>query len=199
MSEQIVVKEIEKKARGTLRRDGLATIIAGVALAIMAPFFLDDRLGWMLILGSGLYVFLPEVLRRHFIYPRVGYVKVRKEKSKKWKLIISILLLLIFIAILKINAYNWILPFYLALVLGAMAFTIACLYRTLVEYFLASLILASGIVGLVVTIQGNEPGLVSALQLWILGAVLVLVGIVRFVLFIRKYPATKEQIDEIIG
>ncbi|MDH4212184.1 MAG: hypothetical protein OEV79_12135 [candidate division WOR-3 bacterium] len=199
MSEQIVMKEIEKKARSTLRRDGLATIIAGVALAIMAPFFLDDRLGWMLVLGSGLYVFLPEVLRKHFIYPRVGYVKVRKEKSKKWKLIISILLLLIFIVILKINAYNWILPFYLALVLGAMAFTIAYLYRTLVEYFLASLILTSGIVGLVVTIQGNEPGLVSALQLWILGAVLVLVGIVRFVLFIHKYPITKEHVNETIG
>lgn len=199
MNEQMSMKEIEKKARSTLRRDGLATIIAGVALAIMAPFFLDDRLGWMLILGSGLYVFLPEVLRRHFIYPRVGYVKVRKEKSKKWKLIISILLLLIFIVILKINAYNWILPFYLALVLGAMAFTIAYLYRTLVEYVLASLILASGIVGLVVTIQGNEPGLVSALQLWILGAVLVLVGTVRFVLFIRKYPATKEQVNETMG
>jgi uncharacterized membrane protein len=199
MSEQIAMKEIEKKARGTLRQDGLATIIAGVALAIMAPFFLDDRLGWMLILGSGLYVFLPEVLRKHFVYPRVGYVKVRKEKSKKWKLIISILILLIFVVILKINAYNWILPFYLAFVLGAMAFTIACLYRTLVEYFLASLILASGIVGLVVTIQGNEPGLVVALQLWILGAVLVLVGAVQFLRFIHKYPKTKENINETVG
>ena len=57
MSAQTAVKEAEKKARSTLRQDGLANIVAGVALAIMAPFFLDDRLGFLLIMGTGLYVF----------------------------------------------------------------------------------------------------------------------------------------------
>ena len=68
MSEEVVTKEVEKKARSALRQDGLATIIAGFAFAIMAPFFLDDRLGFLLILGTGLYVFLPEILRQKFIY-----------------------------------------------------------------------------------------------------------------------------------
>ena len=63
------VREIEKRARSALRQDGLAIIIAGIALAIMAPFFLDDRLGFLLILGTGFYVFLPVILKKRFVYP----------------------------------------------------------------------------------------------------------------------------------
>ncbi|UCD05580.1 MAG: hypothetical protein JSV98_10805 [candidate division WOR-3 bacterium] len=199
MTEQITVKEIEKKARKAARQDGIATIIAGFALALLSPFFLDDRFGVMLILGTGLYVFLPEIIRRRYVYPRVGYVKVTKEKGKKFKLMISTLVLLIFVVILKVSAYNWILPFYLALVFGLMAFTIAYVYRTVSELFLGGLILVSGIVGLVATLQGNEPGMVAALQLCVLGAVFVLVGSVQFVWFIRSHAIAGEHINETIS
>ncbi len=188
MNEQVAVKEVEKKVRSALRQDGLATVIAGVAFAIMAPFFLDDRLGFLLILGTALYVFLPGILRRRFVYPRIGFAKFVEKKSKRWKLILSILLLVVFVIVLKISAYNWLLPCYLALIFAAMAFTVGYLYRTVIEYFLACIILLSGMIGLVATAQGNDPGTVAAIQLWILAAVLVPVGLVQFVFFLKKHP-----------
>ncbi len=199
MSEQVGMKDIEKKARSALRQDGIATMIAGLSFVLIAPFFLDDRFGMMLILGTGLYVFLPEIIRKHYIYPRVGYVKVRKESSKKWKMAISILLLLLFVVILKLGAFNYLMPLYLAVIFSAIAFTIAYLYKTTVEYFLGAIILISGIVGLMLTAQGNDPGLVTALQLCIIGAVFVVFGFVQFSLFVRKYPAKEEQLNETIS
>jgi uncharacterized membrane protein len=196
MSEQIPVNEVEKKARVVLRQDGLATIIAGFAFAVMAPFFLDDRLGFLLILGTGLYFFLPEILRKRLVYPRVGYVKFAKKASKFWKLVLSILLLIVFVIVLKFTTYRWLLPLYLGVVFGVMGLTIGYVYRTVVEYLIAALILLSGLIGLCVTMQGNDPGTVAAFQLWIVGAVLVLVGVIQFVLFIQKDPLTEEHPDE---
>jgi hypothetical protein len=193
------MKEAEKKARSTLRQDGLATIVAGFAFAIMAPFFLDDRMGFLLVLGTGLYVYLPEFLRKKYVYPRVGYVKFAKKASKTWKLVLSILLLIIFVIVLKFTEYSWLLSLYLGGVFGAMALTIGYIYRTIVEYLLAGMMFLSGLVGLCITMQGNDPGVVAAIQLWILGAVLVLVGIIQFIIFIQKNPLQKEDSDAVTG
>jgi hypothetical protein len=192
MSNQTSVKDAEKKARSTLRQDGLATIIAGVAFAIMAPFFLDDRMGFLLILGTGLYVFLPEILRKRYVYPRIGYVKFAKKASKAWKLVISVLLLIVFVIVLKFTTYSWLLPLYLGIVFGVMALTMGYLYRTIVEYVLAGMVFLSGLIGLYVTVQGMDPGRVVAFQLWIVGSVLVLVGVVQFILFVQKNPLIEE-------
>jgi hypothetical protein len=199
MREHVAVKEVEKNARSTLRQDGLATVAAGFAFVIMAPFFLDDRMGFLLILGTGLYVFLPEILRKRFVYPRIGYVKFAKKRSKAWKLILSMSLLIVFVIVLKFSAYTWLLPFYLGVVFGIMALTIGYLYRTIVEYLLAGIIFLSGLIGLCTTMQGNDPGIVAAFQLWILAAVLVLVGAVQFIIFIQKNPLSKEYSNEITG
>ena len=138
-------------------------------------------------------------IRKRYIYPRLGYAKVRKEKNKALKLIISILVLIVFVFVLKVSAYNWILPFYLALVFGAMAFVIAYLYRTVVEYFLGGVILLSGIIGLVATMQGNAPGIVTALQLCFIGVIFVLVGSIQCIRFMRSHAIAKEQVNENIG
>lgn len=199
MRDQAAVKEVERKARSILRQDGLATFVAGVAFAIMAPFFLDGRLGFLLILGTGLYVFLPEILRQTFVYPRIGYVKFKEKKAKPWKLLISTVLLVLFVIVLKLNAYNWLLPLYLGAVFGVIAFMVGYLYKTVVEYCLAGVILLSGMGGLVATMHGIDPGSVAAFQLWFLAAVLVLVGVVQFMLFVQKHRITKETINETTG
>jgi len=199
MRDQATVKEVEKKARSTLRQDGLATFVAGVAFAIIAPFFLDDRLGFLLILGTGLYVFLAEILRKRFIYPRIGYVKFKEKKTKPWKLLISTVILVLFVIVLKLKAYNWLLPLYLGAVFGVIALAIGYLYKTVVEYFLAAVILLSGVSGLIATMHGIDTGAVTAFQLWFLAAVMVLVGAAQFIIFMQKNPLIKEHVNEAAG
>ncbi len=182
------VREVEKRARSALRQDGLAIIIAGIAFAIMAPFFLDDRLGFLLILGTGFYVFLPAILKKRFVYPRIGYAKFKEKKAKSWKLLISTMLLMLFVIVLKLNAYNWLLPLYLGAVFGVIAFAIGYWHKTVIEYVISALMLLSGIVGITATARGNDPGIVTAVQLWGLAAVLIPIGLFQLTRFLRKYP-----------
>jgi len=165
MMDPAAVREIEKRARSALRQDGLAIIIAGIALAIMAPFFLDDRLGFLLILGTGFYVFLPVILKKRFVYPRIGYARFKEKNTKSWRLLISTTLLMLFVIVLKLNAYNWLLPLYLGAVFGVIAFAIGYWHKTVIEYVISALMFLSGIVGIIATTRGNDPGLVTAIQL----------------------------------
>ena len=75
--------------------------------------------------------------------------------------------------------------------------TVGYLYRTVVEYLLAGTILLSGLIGLIATMQGNDPGIVTAFQLWTVGAVLVIVGIIQFILFIHKNPARSMETSDV--
>ena len=193
MKSPVAVKKVEQRARRALRQDGLAIILAGIAFAIMAPFFLDDRLGFLLILGTGLYVFLPEILRQRFVYPRIGYVKFKEKKAKPWKLFISTILLVLFVVVLKLNAYTWLLPLYLGVVFGVIAFAIGCWYKTAIEYIISAFMFVSGVVGIIATTRGNDPGIVAAVQLWGLAAILIPIGLFRLIRFLRKYPIPREN------
>lgn len=195
MMDPVVVKEVEKRARRALRQDGLAIIIAGVAFAIIAPFFLDERLGFLLILGTGLYVFLPEILRKRFVYPRIGYVKFKEKKAKPWKLHISTILLVLFVIVLKLNAYNWLLPLYLGVVFGVIAFAIGYWYKTVIEYIISAFMLLSGVLGIIATTYGNDPGIVTAVQFWGLAAILIPIGLFRLTRFLRIYPIPSEDVS----
>ena len=193
MKSPVAVKKVEQRARRALRQDGLAIILAGIAFAIMAPFFLDDRLGFLLILGTGLYVFLPEILRQRFVYPRIGYVKFKEKKAKPWKLLISTILLVLFVIVLKHNAYTWLLPLYLGVVFGVIAFAIGCWHKTAIEYIISAFMFVSGVVGIIATTRGNDPGIVAAVQLWGLAAILIPIGLFRLIRFLRKYPIPREN------
>lgn len=195
MMDPVVVKEVEKRARRALRQDGLAIIIAGVAFAIIAPFFLDERLGILFILGTGLYVFLPEILRKRFVYPRIGYVKFKEKKAKPWKLHISTILLVLFVIVLKLNAYNWLLPLYLGVVFGVIAFAIGYWYKTVIEYIISAFMLLSGVIGIIATTRGNDPGIVTAVQFWGLAAILIPIGLFRLTRFLRIYPIPSEDVS----
>jgi hypothetical protein len=114
-------------------------------------------------------------------------------------LLISTVLLVLFVIVLKLNACNWLLPLYLGVVFGVIVFVIGYLYKTVVEYFLAGVIILSGIGGLVATTHGNDPGTIAAFQLWFLATVLVLVGSMQFMIFMQRNPLTKEHVNEATG
>lgn len=72
---------------------------------------------------------------------------------------------MLFVIVLKLNAYNWLLPLYLGAVFGVIAFAIGYWHKTVIEYVISALMFLSGIVGIIATTRGNDPGLVTAIQL----------------------------------
>ncbi|MHC4325467.1 MAG: hypothetical protein ACYSUX_14475, partial [Planctomycetota bacterium] len=67
MTTQTDLNGIEQKARRVFQQDGLTILFAGIALAMIAIFFIDIRHGWVFALGIALAISLPELLRRHFV------------------------------------------------------------------------------------------------------------------------------------
>ena len=192
--------EASRKIRKALRQDGLDFIIGGIALAIVAIFFLDIRHGWAYVVAIGLHASLLPFLRRRSVYPRIGYAKLPPVRMTVLHHVLVIVgagaAIVLFYFFGKDPRLNWIMPLYVGIVLSFISFVTAARYRLRIDYIMASIFLISGIIGTVLTRKGHPAGVVTAAQLWILAAILIPVGFVQLILFMCSYPPAKEQIDE---
>lgn len=193
-------REASKKIRKALRQDGLDFIVGGLALAVVAIFFLDIRHGWAYVVAVGLHASLLPYLRRRIVYPRIGYAKLPAMKMTILHHLLVIfgvsVAIILFYIFGKDSRFNWIMPLYVGIVLSFISFVTASRYRLSIDYIMASIFLISGMIGITLTRAGHPAGLVTAVQLWILAAILTPVGFVQFILFQRRYPLAKEHSDE---
>ena len=191
MTKDINLKQIEQKAHRTFRQDGLSIFFAGISLGIIAIFFVDIRHGWVFALGITLAISVPQLLRRQFVYPRVGYAKFLQRSSIARHVLaitLAIICLALFYALGKVARFNWLMPVYVAIIFSAAAFIAARKYGSAIYYVVTLACLTSGLIGLTCTLSGYHPGYVTAFQLWGLAALLIVAGLFQFVRFLTKYP-----------
>jgi hypothetical protein len=190
-------KEAARNTRKALRQDGLDLIVGGLGLALIAIFFLDIRHGWAYVIAVGLHASLLPFLRRRVVYPRIGYAKLPAMKMTflyHMLVIIGVgIALILFYVLGKESRFNWIMPLYVGIVLSFIAFVTALRYKLTIDYAIACIFLVSGIIGISLTRTGHPAGLVTAVQLWILAAVLVPIGSVQFIVFMHKQPLAEEH------
>jgi hypothetical protein len=199
MKQQINLKEIERKASCALHEDGFDEILVGLSLAIMAFFFLDFRLSIAMIAGCAVQIVLKPACRRQITYPRLGYANLQSSESKAKAytiIVLAIILVLIGLGLFFVSQISWLLPLYLAVVLAGL--TIAGTRRSpsIFDYFIAGLFLCSGFIGLLIVYFGHKPGLATAIQGWALALVLIPLGIIKLVRFLRKYPAVVKEVSD---
>lgn len=187
--------EAARKTRKTMRQDGLDFIVGGFALALIAIFFLDIRHGWAYVVAIGLHASLLPFLRRRVVYPRIGYAKLPAMKMTILHHLLTVIVVaiaLIFFYVLgKDPRFNWIMPLYVGVVLSFISFVTAWRYKLTVDFVVAGIFLISGIIGITLTRTGHPPGIVTAMQLWILAAILVPVGSFKCISFIRTHPVAE--------
>jgi hypothetical protein len=191
MTTRVELKEIEQKAHRVFWQDGLNILFAGVALGIVAIFFIDARHGWVFALGITLAISIPEFLRRQLVHPRVGYAQFPRSRGMVRHvaaICLAVTCLILFYALGKIARFNWLMPLYLGIVFSAAALAAAMKFGLSVCYVLTSVLLLSGLAGLGFTMRGHDAGWVVAFQLWGLAVILTLVGLVQLLCFLRKYP-----------
>lgn len=193
---RIELKEIEQKAHRAFRQDGLNILFAGVALGIVAVFFIDVRHGWVFALGITLAISMPAFFRRQLVHPRVGYARFPQSKGMGRHvaaICLAAICLLLFYCVGKIERFNWLMPLYLGTMFSAAAIVAAMKSGLGLYYVLASVLLLSGLAGLGFTMRGHDAGWVVAFQLWALAAVLILAGLAQLIGFFRKHPKRAEE------
>jgi hypothetical protein len=197
MTTQIDLNDIERKTRRVFQEDGLTVLFAGVALAIIAVFFIDIRHGWVFAFSIALAISVPELLRRQFVYPRVGYAQFLQSKSIIRHVIsvcLALICLILFYTFGKIARFNWLMPIYLGSVFSVAALIAARKFGLVIYYVLTFVFLLSGLAGLSFTIRDYAAGRVVAFQLWGLAVVMIPAGVFQFTRFLHDYPKPGQEV-----
>jgi hypothetical protein len=87
------------------------------------------------------------------------------------------------------------LALYLAVLLMAVALVAAIRTGLIFHYVYAAVFLESGFIGLWLAHLGLDTGRATAFQLWGLAALLIPIGLVRLIRFVRRYPRATEGVS----
>ena len=193
----IDIRRIKRESYRIIRQDGLSDICAGLMLGIIAVFFLDFRYAGALIVGCAMQTIILPTCRKKFTYPRVGYVKYPGRADKKSLIVWDIAVPLVVVGLI-ICAGIWVrplLPLCLGAFLAGLSLAGARITGYVRDYIFVGLFLASGLVGLILVLLGYDPFFVTAYQLWGLSGILIPVGLVQLILFLRKYPQAVTEVS----
>ena len=213
ISESIDLKEIEKKTWRSTLEDGILDIYFGIlvlsiGIGMSLSHILPDPLDKIMVaipFGIGLTFF---ILGKKFItQPRLGYVKFGlQQKARKIKTII--ILSINFIVILIINIIRFTNPDSIlrfpgildGLIIGllfltAPLFFVAYILQYPRLYFYAILFGISFFLSDLLAIFIPEP-LDTLITFGIISGIVIFIGVVFLIKFIRKYPLPKEEMAE---
>lgn len=197
MTTQTDLNKIERKARRVFQQDGLTILFVGVAFAISAIFFIDIRQGWVFALGIALAISVPELLRKRYVYPRVGYAQFPRSNNIVRHVIsvcLALICLTLFYTFGKIARFNWLMPVYLGTVFSVAAFIAARKFGLVIYYILTFVFLLSGFVALSFTIRDYAAGWIVAFQLWGLAVVMIIAGAFQFARFLHECPKPGQEV-----
>lgn len=194
MTQEINLLELEKKAYRDSQQDGLIEVMMGLILMTFGGFFHSPIFAFyiLLIVFSGKIV---EFARRRHTYPRIGFVKFRRENPKDaitgvllFELaVIVIIFTLIFISgnVMDYSSWvNWAPLFFGMIMVGPFAH--AASRSGSVRYYGYAIL--SVILGLFFTLIRFDSGCTELiLYLVFMGGFLVLSGLVIFAMFLRRY------------
>ena len=200
---------MENKAWKTYFDDGVFDIYFGILIASFGPSiafydFLPIPLNMLLgplLIGFGLVFFI--LSKKYVIKPRIGVVKYgRKRRVRKWKTVIVlsvniVFLLILFLLNLLISRGEIDLPYNLIVLFEGLLFLTLPLcfvayFLQLTRLYFYALLLGCGFFladmsSLVISIPFNFFFIYL-----MLGTIIIIVGIIFFIRFIRKYPLPKK-------
>lgn len=212
MSDNIDLKELEKKAWRSTLEDGIFEIYFGILhLSLTLGIVLDEILPspyniilTFSVIGLGLTFFL--FAKKYISQPRLGRVKFgRKRVARKVKIIvifaINFLALLIIYIIGVLNPeFRINLPGYLyGLIVGLLFFTLPlCFVAYFLQfnrlYVIAILLGLSFFLDEIFALLLIPEPFDSLIAFSLVSVTILSIGIVVFVRFLRKYPLPKEEI-----
>ena len=207
MSQNLDLKEIEHRVHQSVFQDGLMEIFLGGFLLVFGASLVMD-VKWVALIISLLVIFLGnpllERVKSRYIYPRIGYVKLRPEKEADPKgiavaaIVFVVILLgsgLFTLAIGKDRGwafwFKYFLPGSTGFMLAIGPFWLGETYGVRRGYVLAVLFLLGGIV---IPVLGIASGYEAVgLECLVVGVISLISGVIMFTRFLRNNPVVPEE------
>jgi len=199
MSQSIGLKEIERKAN-LYHGDGLIHIAIGLAILIVAMAEIFD---WTALGGVWVVLWLPIMrsVKKSITVPRMRYIDFTPKAQWKVKLIIvtvvlavAVLFTLGLVVFTKSEALpSWFAPWIREYGLVVIGVFLAGLFSLIAWATGARRVYAYAALAVIAFASGYWFNLEFPLYFTVLGAVIVLSGIVVLVQFLRKYPIPKDK------
>jgi len=206
MSQNLDLKEIERRVHQSVFQDGLMEIMMGGFLLVVGALFAISMK--LILLPSLLVIFvgnpLLERAKKRYIYPRIGYVKLRPEKEADPKGIAVAALVFVVILVGSIGIFSltmgkdrgwafwfkYFLPGSTGFMLAIGPFWLGETYGVRRGYVFAVLFLLSGIVFPVLGIASGYEAI--GFECLLVGVISLISGVIMFTRFLRKYPIPAE-------
>ena len=191
MSRSISIEEVKQKAFRAMSQDGIDKILAGIVL-ILIPLILINMIFLVVLVVMVILSFiLKGILRRKFIYNRIGYAKFSMRSDRKEVLFTGLYLLIFLsffftVSIIELKTFT---PLIVVIIPAGALFIIAH-FRTKIkiDYAMSFLVFLSGIIGFIFALSGYDTDTVSAFQWGVSGIVFFIVGVVQLINLLRKNP-----------
>ncbi|UCC21256.1 MAG: hypothetical protein JSV62_08260 [Promethearchaeota archaeon] len=211
MTENIDLKSLEKKAYKSTFEDGIWDIFLGllvlnIGLGPLFSMFINLPEFWDTLIFSIVFCTIAFLIfylgKKYITVPRIGDVKFgpkRTSKLLKLRIFLSIVFILnvvlFTLPLTGILNYADIQPLLITLILGFGVFTIPfCIVAyfldfTRLYYYALSIGLGLFLTDLLTPIIGFPFDIIIIFSL--LGGIIVIIGLVYFICFLRKYPLSK--------
>ena len=199
-SQEINLKEIEKKVYSDSQQDGLMEIMMGLILLTFGGFFYSTVFAFyiLLIIFSGRIV---EFVRRLYTYPRIGFVKFHRENPRDaltGVFLFELAVIVIIFTLISISGnvtdysqwVKWSPLFFGMILVGPFAHA-QSRSGSIRYYGYAILSVILGLVFSLIEFGSGCAGLI--LYLVLIGGFLVLSGLVIFTRFLSRYPLPVEE------
>ena len=207
MNEEQDLKTIEHESFRAFMQDGFTEIMAGTIFVVFPviiarPYFVP----FFVIFYIFFLPYFVEVVRTKYVYPRIGYVKLRDEEPPKVTagVVITVILMvaggIILIYSISIGLlspdliYRWVPAFFGLIMFAPSAYLKGKTGQN--RYYLF---------GILMTITGIAVGLANFLPVEVVtltyslswGVAFFVLGVIKAALFIRKYPVIDSPEDDI--
>ena len=197
MSKASNLTELKRKTFLATIQDGLDELLAGIFILIVAGVYLDFLFYIVLVFVLGLRHRILEGMRKKYTYKRIGRVQLRQGTFDQW-LIALLALIAISVGILAASSIlvssvhpelitwmNWFPTIFGLVFIGPscyIAFKTGC-----PRYYIFGI--GATVIGILFSLVEFTPILYGwFLYLLSVGGVVVIVGCIGFIRFLRKYP-----------
>lgn len=199
MSQSDELKKLSRKAYLSYHQDGLIDILIGLGILGFGLMMLTGNVIFNMLAWMPIIFYMP--LKNRITVPRFGYVQFSSERAQRVKLLLALLVGLLLFSFL----------------LGLYVFAVADNMPPLVELLVAGdgMLLIGGLFVLMMLLAGIATGLsrlfvyavltmlivpggavlgiVPEMRVIFLGALILTVGIILLVRFLRAYPLPKDE------
>ena len=206
MNEHHDLKMIEQESYREYMQDGLTEVLLGLIFLVFPLFLFESSFIAFFVIFY--ILFMPrivEAFRMKYTYPRIGYAKLHEDEPPRLSLGVAVVVLLIFIIIISVFyalftdlidryfIYRW-LPAVFGFIMWGPSLYLKDRTGQNRYYLFGLLMSVTGItIGLAnfstVEIQGS-------LYMISWGLAFIILGLLRFLLFIHKYPVLDNPEDD---